>query len=73
MGRGGPHSSFGKKALNYEIFIFGCLQFVETKYLHATLCLTGYEASAAAVYGWYCNTSKELLHEAILKLARRWQ
>jgi hypothetical protein len=73
MGRGGPHSSFGKKALNYEIFIIGYLQFVETKYLHAALCLTGYGASVAAVYGWYCNTSKELLHEAILKLARRWQ
>ena len=53
--------------------IFGYLQFVETKYLHAALCLTGYGASAAAVCGWYCSTSKELLHEAILKLAKRWQ
>jgi hypothetical protein len=73
MGGGGPHSSFGKKVLNYEIFIIGYLQFVETKHLHAALYLTGYEASTAAVYECYCNTFKELFHEVILKLARWWQ
>jgi hypothetical protein len=33
----GPHGSFGKKALNHEIFIIGSLKFVERKHLHSAL------------------------------------
>jgi hypothetical protein len=35
----GPHGSFGKKALNHEIFIIGFLKFVERK--HSALFSAG--------------------------------
>lgn len=54
------------KALRLQVFIVSYLQFVEIKYLHAALCLSGYgvgnsgkEPAQVSVPGSYCNTAIE--------------
>jgi hypothetical protein len=55
MGRDGPRGCV-KKASHLQIFSVGCLQFVDIKHLHATLCSAGYRASAVErkVHRWLC-------------------
>jgi hypothetical protein len=48
MGRDGPRYSCGKKALNRQILKVVYLEYVEIKHLQASLCPTGYRASAVA-------------------------
>jgi hypothetical protein len=61
----GPHGSFGKKALNHEIFIIGFLKFVERAPALITLFSwvqssnSGKETAQASLHEWYCNTPKE--------------
>jgi hypothetical protein len=51
------------------MFIVGCLQFVDSKHLHAALS----SAVARTVCEWRRNTAKEWFCEAIRKLPKRWQ
>jgi hypothetical protein len=70
MGRDVLRGSCGKKVLNCQIFIVGCLHNAERKRLQHRVQLrmevnSVNETTQVAVCEWYCNTPNEWFFEAM--------